>query len=119
MSDNGALLILTDDRSHILYVYGHSELLKSLSVTYNIRPGTSVSEDSVGTNAVALALYYKEMQIIKGSQHYCELFKTWTCIAIPIQIFNNEIIGSICVATPFISSLCEKIALTNYISSNN
>ena len=55
--------------------------------------GTCFREEVCGTNAIALAMRLKRMVVIKGDQHYCGYFKTWSCIASPIRSPNGEIIG--------------------------
>ncbi|WP_334110820.1 hypothetical protein [Thermodesulfitimonas autotrophica] len=40
-----------------------------------VKPGTVFTEESCGTNALALAREHNRLVAIRGEQHYCRLFK--------------------------------------------
>lgn len=58
-----------------------------------VKPGTVFTEESCGTNALALAREHQRLVAIRGEQHYCLLFKDWWCVASPIKDPKGRIGG--------------------------
>ncbi|MCS5695729.1 LuxR family transcriptional regulator [Desulfofundulus thermocisternus] len=58
-----------------------------------VKPGAVFTEESCGTNALALAREHQRLVAIRGEQHYCRLFKNWWCVAGPVKDPNGEISG--------------------------
>ena len=58
-----------------------------------VRPGTVFTEESCGTNALALAREHQRLVAIRGEQHYCRLFKNWWCVAGPINGPAGSVLG--------------------------
>jgi transcriptional regulator of acetoin/glycerol metabolism len=83
LSDQSSVFILTDAHARIIELYAASEILYRLSQR-EVRPGASLQEEICGTNAMALALRYREPVIIRGKQHFARLFEDWCCIAAPV-----------------------------------
>ena len=86
---------------------------KALELCYsiNIGLGTYFGEDVCGTNAIALALRLKKMVVIKGEQHYCQLFKDWSCVAAPIRSPGGDIVGYLDVSMDSEEELGHTLAL--------
>lgn len=64
-----------------------------------IRAGTSLREESSGTNAVALALRYRQPVVARGGQHFCRLFQDWLCVASPVIGVGGEPAACVDVST--------------------
>ena len=58
-----------------------------------VKPGAVFTEESCGTNALALAREHNRLVAIRGEQHYCELFKEWWCVASPVKDPEGKICG--------------------------
>ncbi|MEW6574029.1 MAG: LuxR C-terminal-related transcriptional regulator [Bacillota bacterium] len=58
-----------------------------------VKPGTVFTEESCGTNALALARENNRLLAIRGEQHYCKLFKDWWCVAGPVKDLEGKTIG--------------------------
>lgn len=114
--DQRNIFVLTDANGYILRLHGRMEMLGYLSTNWNIRPGVLINEESAGTNAVAVALINVEPTAIRGQQHYCQLFKNWTCTAVPVCNARGEPLACFCIATPRISTLGEKLALAKCVA---
>ena len=85
LQDQKALFILTDGEARVIELFSKPEVL-ALAATRGIVVGASLSEESLGTNAVSLALYHAELVALRGSQHFCQLFADWYCVSVPIII---------------------------------
>lgn len=80
---------------------------------------TLLSENSFGTNAIALAAYKKDVAYVIKDEHYRKSSKKLSCVAAPVEI-NRNIIGYIGLSTTikgetnglraFIESLAQNIA---------
>jgi len=62
--------------------------------------GADWSEHKIGTNGAGTALATQQPVVISGTQHYCRQFHEWTCIAAPIKIAPDKIIGALNISVP-------------------
>jgi transcriptional regulator of acetoin/glycerol metabolism len=76
-----------------------------------VKPGTVFTEESCGTNALALAREHQRLVAIRGEQHYCRLFKDWWCVASPVKNPNGEILGYLDISMHAEKELVSTIAL--------
>lgn len=60
--------------------------------------GISFSEESSGTNAIALACKLKQPVFLLPRHHYCHFFQEWSCYAIPLFI-QKQVVGYLDVST--------------------
>ncbi len=58
-----------------------------------VHPGTVLTEESCGTNALSLARADGEIVAIRAEQHYSTLFKNWWCVAGPVKDGEGKIVG--------------------------
>ena len=88
------MLVLTDAVGYILESIGDEEVM---SKTKDMRyvPGALWNCQSVGTNAISVALDYDTAIQMVGPEHYCRSHHGWTCSAAPIHGENGEVIGCI------------------------
>lgn len=92
------LAILTDDEGVVLQTFGtvYNAQMKSLQ----INPGVFLSEESVGTNAVGVALHLQKPLQISWKDHYANLFFPWTCSAAPVFLYDGKLIGTVALFGP-------------------
>ncbi|MBI3584708.1 MAG: helix-turn-helix domain-containing protein [Nitrospinae bacterium] len=83
LPDKSCIFLLTDPDARIIDIFSAPEVIQKCS-DKGIVHGSSLSEKSCGTNAVALSLRHRALTIIEGEQHYCRLFHKWFCMAAPI-----------------------------------
>ncbi len=81
------LFLLTDPGGNLL-----ADIGTKMAKTFNIETGMSFSEESIGTNAIALAMKLKQPVYLFPEQHYCNFLKKWHCYAVPL-IVRGEIKG--------------------------
>ncbi|MEW5763122.1 MAG: helix-turn-helix transcriptional regulator, partial [Bacillota bacterium] len=84
--------ILCDPDLVALKIFAAPEVLAAAEEV-GVRPGTVFTEESCGTNALALARKYNHLVAIRGEQHYCRLFKNWWCVAGPVKDSGGTIVG--------------------------
>lgn len=106
------IIILTDENAHVVWLLGPAKVEQVLDRHCGIRVGTSLQERSAGTNAIALALRYRNTSIVEGEQHFCRMFHTWRHIAAPLVDASSEVIGCLSLASVNEVPIGEKLALT-------
>lgn len=116
LSDQGLMFVLTDSQGRTIEIYSHTDVLRSLMEGYGLRPGVLVAEENSGSSAIALALRYGELVAMRGSQHYCHMFQSWTCVAAPVVDARGEIRGCVNVSAPYLTTLGEKLALAKLMA---
>lgn len=116
LQDQKALFILTDGVGRIITLSSKPEVL-ALAATHGIVAGASLSEASLGTNAVSLALHHSAPTVLRGQQHFCKIFADWYCVAIPISIIDGKPIACLDISTCHEESLGDKLALANLLAT--
>lgn len=88
----GFLMVLTDSVGYVLETMGDESIMAK---TEDLRfvPGALWDNQSVGTNAISVALDYNTAIQMAGAEHYCRTHHGWTCSAAPIHGENGEIVG--------------------------
>ncbi|MEW6448950.1 MAG: LuxR C-terminal-related transcriptional regulator [Bacillota bacterium] len=86
------IYILCDPELVALKIFAAPEVLIAIEEA-GIKPGTVFTEESCGTNALALAREHQRLVAIRGEQHYCRLFKNWWCVAGPVKDPAGNVIG--------------------------
>ncbi|MDI6632636.1 MAG: hypothetical protein AB1507_00070 [Bacillota bacterium] len=92
MSFRKTIYILCDPELVALKIFAAPEVLLAAG-EIGVKPGTLFTEESCGTNALALAREYNRLVAIRGEQHYCRLFKDWWCVAGPVKDPDGKTLG--------------------------
>lgn len=108
------LFLLTHSDGRILSLWSRPEILSAAS-EFGLRPGTSLSEGSAGTNAVAVALAAQSPVVLNGGEHLCRMFRDWTCAAAPIMSPDGELMGCLDISASE-GPISEKLALARSIA---
>ncbi|NOQ24944.1 MAG: AAA family ATPase [Bacteroidales bacterium] len=90
---NGFVIVLTDSEACILKIVGDKETLKAAG-DLNMVEGASMSESSIGTNAMGTAISEDASVQITAKEHFISAYHQWTCSATPIH-YNQKIIGTL------------------------
>lgn len=85
---NSSAVFFTDLELNVFMQDGNENILKHLNAI-NLGIGTNLSEELIGTNAVALAAASKNKSYVAGPEHYLNLLKRYACAASPIFISDN------------------------------
>jgi transcriptional regulator of acetoin/glycerol metabolism len=110
------VFLLTDANGVLLSIKSSINLLKE-TYEYGIKPGMLFTEESIGTNAISLAMDLKKTIYIIPTDHYCDLLKRWYCYARPIS-FNDSLIGYFDVSTIEQPMISESIIIADLICDN-
>jgi transcriptional regulator of acetoin/glycerol metabolism len=86
------IYVLCDPDLAALKIFAAPEVLAAAGEV-GVRSGILFTEESCGTNALALAKEHQRLVAIRGEQHYCKLFKDWWCVASPVKDPNGKISG--------------------------
>ncbi len=112
-----ALFVLTDARARILVLYSHLTNLHT-AAQKGMCLGASLSEASVGTNAVSLALHDLESAIVQGPQHFSCLLQEYFCVTVPILGANGRLIGGLNISTTDADAMDFKLALMSLLAKD-
>lgn len=115
LPDKSSVFFLTTADAHIIALFSALDVIYRCA-SHGVRLGASLSEASCGTNAVALALRYREPGVTRGRHHYCRLFQSWCLVAAPVVDSTNETVGCVCLAASNGADLGEKIPLVRMVA---
>lgn len=91
------LFIFTDTSGIVLEMKGSDGIVHKLEKN-NIGEGTSFSLEQAGVNGISLAMEVQKPSLVRGKEHYLELFYEWSCVCQPI-IVDGRIQGYLDLST--------------------
>jgi len=94
VADSGFIVLLTDEQGCILEMAGHSDILNQTR-PFGLAQGVIMSEQSIGGNAISIALFENTPVQVTGTEHYVKIFHEWSCSAAPIHDEKGNTIGCI------------------------
>ena len=94
VADSGFIVMLTDGKGCILQLTGSPATLAEIS-PYSLTPGAYMNEESIGANAISIALEENAPIQLTGHEHYIKAFHSWSCSAAPVHDEKGSIIGCI------------------------
>lgn len=92
LKGSGFVIILTDEKGCILEITGDSDTILDAR-ELNMIPGAYMAEDSVGTNAMGVAIEEDRPIQITAQEHFINAYHRWTCSSAPIHNPENAIVG--------------------------
>ncbi|MBW6480782.1 MAG: sigma 54-interacting transcriptional regulator [Bacteroidales bacterium] len=92
VAESGFIIILTDEKGFILQLAGHEKTLQEIK-PHSLIPGACMDTESIGTNAISIALEENTAIQVTGQEHFAKLFHNWSCSAAPIHDEKGTIIG--------------------------
>ncbi len=116
VSDVNCVFFLCDDVGRLISLGIHPGRVDGLAEELGLICGVSLNEESCGTNAIALALSYKEPMVTLGDDHYCNMFKHWCIVAVPILNESENPVACIGIANCLSVLVGEKLALGRFIA---
>jgi sigma-54 dependent transcriptional regulator, acetoin dehydrogenase operon transcriptional activator AcoR len=94
LRDTGFIIILTDNEACILQIWGDKDIVSGAAQA-NIVSGAFMTENSIGTNAMSVALNHNMPVQITADEHFISAYHQYTCSAAPIHDPEGNIIGSL------------------------
>lgn len=92
VSGSNNILVLTDSCGYILEAIGDEEVNKSAK-NLHFEQGMLWNEETVGSNAIGIAVDQDVQIQMSGAEHYCITHHGFTCSAAPIHGLNGELVG--------------------------
>ncbi|MFN3554781.1 MAG: sigma-54-dependent Fis family transcriptional regulator [Bacteroidales bacterium] len=89
---SGFVIVLTDEQGCILQIDGDSGVLHDAQL-FNMIPGAFMAEDSVGTNAMSLAIAEDRPIQLTAQEHFINAYHRWTCSSAPIHAPEGDVLG--------------------------
>ena len=98
----------------------HGIMLKVFQgqMTQGIFPGDRALEKNLGTSGMATCMCTKKAIVIYGNEHYCEPFRSYVCVASPIEGPDGQLIGGVSMSckiknfTPYIVPIVQEAAIS-------
>ncbi len=94
VAGNGFVVLLTDEQGCILEMTGDENIIGQ-NQPYGIAKGVFMSEESIGSNAISIALHENSPVQIGGQEHFVKVFHQWYCSAAAIHDEKGNTIGCI------------------------
>jgi len=82
--DGDLVLAVTDQQTRILWTYG-GRVMRRKAETVNFVAGGRWDEQSVGTNALAIASRQGTPSMVFSAEHYASMVHNWVCWAAPVH----------------------------------
>lgn len=82
--DRGFVAAVMDDAGRLMWTAGGRHMRRRAE-TVNFAPGGRWDEDSVGTNALGMALHENKPAAVFSAEHYAEMIHGWCCFAAPLR----------------------------------
>jgi transcriptional regulator of acetoin/glycerol metabolism len=82
--DGDLVIAVTDPDTRILWTYG-GRVMRRKAETVNFVPAGRWDDESVGTNALDLALRSDAPAMVFSAEHYAEVVHNWVCWAAPVH----------------------------------
>lgn len=100
VADEGDLVAAVTDRSgRIVWTYGGA-VMRRRAERVNFVPGGRWDEQSVGTNALALALRSGEPSSVYSAEHYSRAVHGWSCYSVPLlEPGTGDVLGVLDLST--------------------
>ncbi|MDT0124768.1 LuxR C-terminal-related transcriptional regulator [Paenibacillus sp. RRE4] len=96
------LFFLVDLEGIVLDIHGEDSLYQDFEPLI-VRPGSAMSMESGGINAISIAIKTGENIFLEGDEHQLSFFKSWLCLCSPIKV-QGEIVAFLNFSrhTPFV-----------------
>ena len=92
LKGSGFFIVLLDSECCILKILGDDDVVE-IATNLNMIIGAYMSENSIGTNAMSIALNEHTPIQISENEHFTTAYQRWTCSAAPIHDIDGTIIG--------------------------
>lgn len=92
VAGSGFIIMLTDEKGFVLEIAGDEKTLLEIQ-PYSLVAGASMHENSIGANAISIALEENSPIQVTGHEHFIKAFHEWSCSAAPIHDERGNVIG--------------------------
>ncbi|WP_333482386.1 sigma-54-dependent Fis family transcriptional regulator [Clostridium estertheticum] len=92
LKGSGFFIVLLDNECCILKIIGDEDVVEE-ALSLNMVVGAYMSESSIGTTAMGIAIKEQNPIQISEKEHFIAAYQRWTCSAAPIHDVDGTIIG--------------------------
>ncbi|MCB2356722.1 sigma 54-interacting transcriptional regulator [Clostridium estertheticum] len=92
LKGSGFFIVLLDNECCILKIIGDEDVVEE-ALSLNMVVGAYMSESSIGTTAMGIAIKEQNPIQISEKEHFIVAYQRWTCSAAPIHDVDGTIIG--------------------------
>ncbi|MEF2114111.1 MULTISPECIES: sigma-54-dependent Fis family transcriptional regulator [Clostridium] len=92
LKGSGFFIVLLDNECCILKIIGDEDVVEEAQ-SLNMVVGAYMSENSIGTTAMGIAIKEQNPIQISEKEHFIVAYQRWTCSAAPIHDVDGTIIG--------------------------
>ncbi|MBW9152251.1 sigma 54-interacting transcriptional regulator [Clostridium estertheticum] len=92
LKGSGFFIVLLDNECCILKIIGDEDVVEE-ALSLNMVVGAYMSESSIGTTAMGIAIKEQNPIQISEKEHFIAAYQRWTCSAAPIHDIDGTIIG--------------------------
>ncbi|MFJ9695674.1 GAF domain-containing protein [Kitasatospora sp. NPDC101183] len=94
------LLTIADAEGHVLWQEGERSLRRSAE-RIGFLTGARWTEESVGTNGIAVTLRVRRPMQVHSAEHYLRSHHAWTCVAAPVHDpASGRLVGAVNLSGP-------------------
>lgn len=115
-TDLNDILALTDAGGRLICFHSSPEVLALATREMGLRYGILLTESSCGSNAITLALRYREAMISSRPAHQRTPFANRATIAVPLLDAEQHAVGCVAIFNAGEGSLGEKLLLAKFIA---
>lgn len=115
LSDLHVIYSLADRNGLLLHIGGDEGYFESAHRLGYV-PGAIWSEEKLGTNAIGNCISQKRLTIVKGAEHYCQVWHPYDCAAAPIFSQQGELAAVFAISVRS-GNLPSFGSLANFIAS--
>ena len=115
-TDLNDLLVLTDAEGRLICLHGSTEVLAAATRDMGLRSGLTLTESSCGSNAITLALLYREGMISLRPGRQGVPFGHRATVAVPLLDAAQNVVGCIAIFNAREGSLGEKLLVAKFIA---
>jgi sigma-54 dependent transcriptional regulator, acetoin dehydrogenase operon transcriptional activator AcoR len=94
VAGEGFIVALTDNEGCLLEIIG-DEAIMGQTRPYGLVRGALMHEESIGTNAISIALFENKPVQVRGQEHFVRALHQWSTSAAPIHDERGQLIGSL------------------------
>lgn len=115
-TDLNDLLVLTDAEGRLICLHCSHEVLAAATRNMGLRCGVTLTESSCGSDAITLALRYRETMISVRPAHQHVPFSNPATVAVPLLDADQNVVGCLAIFNAGEGSLGEKLLLAKFIA---
>lgn len=109
------LFLLSDRYGRLITLHASSDVLRSATEQFGLRSGALLDEQRCGSNAIAMALRYREVMVSTNSSNVDSPLHLWVTVAVPLLDESMQTRGCVAILNNGGGSLGEKLLLAKFV----